>query len=63
MQYFEEATRIWQTFVAKSGQAETVQGELLRAVEKLRDEATRIRIPNREAVLPGFILVPAPGRP
>ncbi len=39
MDYFEEAKEIWQKFVPKSGQAETVQGELLRAVEKLRDEA------------------------
>ncbi len=41
MQHFEEATRIWQDFVPERGQARTVQGELLRAVEKLRDEATR----------------------
>jgi len=32
---------IWQNLVPKSGQAETVQGELLRANEKLRDEAKR----------------------
>jgi hypothetical protein len=41
MDYFEEAKQIWKSFVPKSGQAETVQGELLRAVEKLRDEALR----------------------
>ena len=41
VQYFEEAKSIWQKFVPKSGQSETVQGELLRAVEKLRDEAIR----------------------
>ena len=41
MKYFEEAKEIWQTFVPKAGQADTVQGELLRAVEKLRDEAAR----------------------
>ena len=41
MHHFEEAKSIWQTFVPKRGQAETVQGELLRAVEKLRDESTR----------------------
>jgi hypothetical protein len=41
MQYFEEAKKIWRTFVPKSGQSQTVQGELLRAVEKLRDEAIR----------------------
>ncbi|NML41547.1 hypothetical protein HHL17_30465 [Chitinophaga sp. G-6-1-13] len=39
--YFETAKLIWQKLVPKSGQAETVQGELLRAVEKLRDEAQR----------------------
>lgn len=41
MGYFEEAARIWGEFVPPSGQAETMQGELLRAVEKLRDEAIR----------------------
>lgn len=39
MRYFKEAQQIWQTLVPKSGQAETVQGELLRAVERLREEA------------------------
>jgi hypothetical protein len=39
--YLEEATAIWREFVPPSGQAETMQGELLRAVEKLRDEAIR----------------------
>ncbi len=41
MTYLDEATAIWREFVPPSGQAETVQGELLRAVEKLRDEALR----------------------
>ena len=41
MLHFEDAKAIWQTYVPKSGQSETVQGELLRAVEKLRDEAIR----------------------
>lgn len=41
MEHFDEAQRIWSTFVPPSGQAATVQGELLRAVEKLRDEAIR----------------------
>jgi hypothetical protein len=41
MQYFNEAARIWRECVPKSGQADTTEGELLRAVEKLRDEATR----------------------
>lgn len=40
-EYFEKAKYLWQTFVPKSGQAETVQGELIRAIEKLRDEAQR----------------------
>ena len=39
--YFETAKMIWQKLVPKSGQAHTVQGELLRAIEKLRDEAQR----------------------
>ena len=39
--YFREAKEIWTQFVPLSGQADTRQGELLRAVEKLRDEATR----------------------
>lgn len=41
MRYFEEAKGIWEAHVPESGQADTVQGELLRAVEKLRDEAIR----------------------
>lgn len=41
MKYFEEAGQIWKSFVPKSGQSETIQGEMLRAVEKLRDEALR----------------------
>lgn len=40
-EYFKKAKRIWTNFVPRSGQAETVQGELLRAIEKLRDEAQR----------------------
>jgi hypothetical protein len=39
--FFDEARHIWQTYVPRVGQADTVQGELLRAVEKLRDEAIR----------------------
>lgn len=39
--YFEEAQRIWRECVPPSGQSRTVEGELLRAVEKLRDEAIR----------------------
>ena len=41
MRYLEEAKFIWKNFVPRSGQADTVQGELLRAVEKLRDESLR----------------------
>ncbi|WP_323798500.1 hypothetical protein [Parasphingorhabdus sp.] len=37
----EAASKIWREFVPDSGQADTVQGELLRSVEKLRDEAIR----------------------
>jgi hypothetical protein len=41
VRYFEEAHSLWRTAVPPGGQAATVQGELLRAVEKLRDEAQR----------------------
>jgi hypothetical protein len=51
MQYFNEAARIWRECVPKSGQADTIEGELLRAVEKLRDEAIRNGNTNWD---PGF---------
>lgn len=41
VRYLQEARSLWQTSVPPCGQAATVQGELLRAVEKLRDEAQR----------------------
>jgi len=41
MRHFAEAQRLWQAYVPANGPAETVQGELLRCVEKLRDEAQR----------------------
>ena len=37
--YLEKEKYIWKTFVPSSGQAEYVQGELLRAIAKLQDEA------------------------
>ncbi len=40
-EYFAVGKRIWQECVPKSGQSLTVEGELLRSVEKLRDEALR----------------------
>jgi hypothetical protein len=39
--YLELGQHIWKTYVPKSGQAQTVQGELLRAIEKLADEVQR----------------------
>ena len=39
--YLEIGQYIWKTYVPKSGQAQTVQGKLLRAIEKLADEARR----------------------
>ena len=39
--YAEEKKDIWDQFVPPSGQSDTVQGELLRAVERLGDEAMR----------------------
>jgi ankyrin repeat protein len=41
LQYLELAQKIWTELVPSTGPASTVQGELLRAVEKLRDEAQR----------------------
>ena len=41
MKYFDEAHEIWQSEVPRSGQSHTMRGELLRAVEKFRDEAIR----------------------
>ena len=40
-EYLKIGQFIWKTYVPKSGQAETVQGELLRAIENLADEAQR----------------------
>lgn len=39
MKYFEEAKAIWKKYVPPNGQSETVEGELIRAIEKLRYEA------------------------
>ena len=39
--YLALGRHIWQTYVPPTGQSSTVQGELLRANEKLRDEAQR----------------------
>ncbi len=40
-EYRELGRYVWETYVPKRGQAVTVQGELLRANEKLRDESQR----------------------
>lgn len=40
-EYLALGRHIWQTYVPRTGQSSTVQGELLRANEKLRDEAHR----------------------
>lgn len=39
MRYLEECKYIWKNLVPKEGQADNLQGELLRQVEKLRYEA------------------------
>lgn len=39
MKYFNEAKFIWTNLVPKNGQADNLQGELLRQIEKLRYEA------------------------
>lgn len=38
-EYREKAKYLWKNYVPKCGQAETVQGELIRALEKLWDES------------------------
>lgn len=40
-EYLQKGKFIWDNFVPQSGQADYVQGELIRAIEKLRDEAQR----------------------
>jgi hypothetical protein len=39
--YLKLGQYLWKTYVPKTGQADTMQGELLRAIEKLRDECLR----------------------
>jgi len=54
----EIAQKIWKELVPPIGQAGTVQGELLRAIEKLRDEAQRngnINFSNSHKLLAQFI--------
>jgi len=41
IEYREKAKYIWKTYVPSRGQADCVQGELLRAISKLEDEAQR----------------------
>ncbi len=40
-EYRDKGRFIWKNYVPKSGQSNYVQGELLRTIEKLRDEAQR----------------------
>jgi hypothetical protein len=39
--WWEEQPRLWKQLVPRSGQADTVQGELIRCTGKLADEAYR----------------------
>lgn len=39
VKYFTEAQDIWRKFVPEKGQSNVVEGELIRAIEKLRTEA------------------------
>ncbi len=41
LEWWEEQPRLWSRLVPKSGQAPTVQGELIRCTGKLTDEAYR----------------------
>lgn len=54
MKYQDEAGALWRAYVPPRGQAATVQGELIRAVEKLRDEAQRNGNINWDA---GFVIL------
>ncbi|MBA3882380.1 MAG: hypothetical protein H0X73_06590 [Chthoniobacterales bacterium] len=57
--YAEIGRFLWQNYVPTSGQADTVQGELLRAAEKLRDESQRngnVNWDERHEILARFIL-------
>ena len=38
-QYFDECKYIWKNYVPQAGQADNLQGELLREIEKIRSEA------------------------
>jgi len=40
-QYQKECGELWRQFVPASGQADTVQGELIRVITKLEDECLR----------------------
>ena len=41
MDWWEEQPRLWKKLVPPSGQAESIQGELIRSTGKLTDEAYR----------------------
>ena len=47
-EYFNIAKQIWKDDVPENGQSLTVQGELIRCIEKLRDEAQRNGDVNRD---------------
>lgn len=38
-EYFDECKYIWKNYVSSKGQADSLQGELLREMEKIRCEA------------------------
>jgi polyhydroxyalkanoate synthesis regulator phasin len=40
-EYFKLAQDIWEKDVPQNGQSKTIQGELIRSIEKLREEAQR----------------------
>ncbi|MDQ8192660.1 hypothetical protein [Roseibacillus persicicus] len=57
--YREVGRFIWKNYVPKSGQSDTVQGELLRSNEKLRDECQRngnINWDSGHEILANYIL-------
>ncbi|MED4029202.1 hypothetical protein P4672_23420 [Priestia megaterium] len=39
MKYFDEAKELWLNYVPRNGQSDIVEGEVIRAIERLRCEA------------------------
>lgn len=65
MDYIQKANELWEAYVPESGQAATLQGELLREIEALRTEAQEndnINFDEDYAYFCDFILQTLKGR-